>query len=153
MTHSTLILLLLVGGVVLLVAEMLLPAQGILGVLGAVALAAAVVVGFRVDSRIGFVTFVAIVVATPFAWMLWVKVWPRTPVGRKMILAPVASDLAGVGVTVGQTGMSVSELRPMGVCAFGNERFEARAERGTIPAGKPVRVVEIVDRRPTVRAV
>jgi membrane-bound ClpP family serine protease len=153
MTPTTLILLLLVGGVVLLVAEMLLPAQGILGVLGAVALAAAVVVGFRVDSRIGFVTFVAIVVATPFAWMLWVKIWPKTPVGRRMILGPVASDLADAGVAVGQTGTCVSELRPMGVCAFGNQRIEARAESGTIPAGKPVRVVEIVDRRPTVRAV
>jgi membrane-bound ClpP family serine protease len=152
MTPTTLILLLLLGGVVLLVAEMLLPTQGVLGVFGVVALGAAVVVGFRIDSRAGFGMLVAIVVAAPFAGMLWVKLWPKTSVGRRMILGPVTSGLTDAGVTVGQTGTSVSELRPMGVCAFGNERVEARAERGTIPAGKPVEVVEIVDRRPTVRA-
>ena len=152
MTPTTLILLLLLGGVVLLAAEMLLPAQGVLGVLGTLALAAAVVSAFRVDSRIGFGMLVALVLATPFAWMLWVKVWPHTPVGRKMILAPVNSVLADAGVAVGQTGIAVSDLRPMGVCAFGTERLEARAERGTIPAGMPVRVVDVTDRRPTVRA-
>ena len=153
MTPTTLILILLACGIVLLVAEMLLPAQGFLGLLGAVALGAAVVTGFRLDSRAGLALLVAVVVATPFAWMLWVKVWPHTPVGRRMILAPVASDLAGAAVAVGQTGVTVSDLRPMGVCAFGTERMEARAERGTIPAGMPVRVVEVTDRRPTVRAV
>ena len=153
MTPTTLILLLVLGGVVLLAAEMLLPAQGILGVLGALALGAAVVTAFRVDSRVGFGMLVALVLATPLAWMLWVKVWPRTPVGRRMILSPVRSDLADAGVAVGQTGITVSDLRPMGVCAFGTERLEARAERGTIPAGMPVRVVEVTDRRPTVRAV
>jgi membrane-bound ClpP family serine protease len=153
MTSQTLVILLLLAGLALLVAEMLLPSQGVLGVAGAVALAAAVVVCFRIDSRAGFAMLVAIVVAAPFAAMLWVKVWPRTPMGRRMILGPITSEIAGASVAVGQTGVSVSELRPMGVCAFGGERLEARAEHGTIPAGKPVQVVEIVDRRPTVRAV
>jgi membrane-bound ClpP family serine protease len=153
MTPLTLVILLLLAGLALLVAEMLLPAQGLLGVAGAVALGAAVVACFRIDSRAGFGMLVALVVAAPFAGMLWVKVWPRTPVGRRMILGPVASELSDAAVAVGQTGVSVSELRPMGVCAFGSERVEARAESGTIAAGKSVRVVELVDRRPTVRAV
>ena len=153
MTPGTLAILLLLAGLVLLVAEMLLPSQGILGLLGAAALAACVVVSFRIDSRLGFGVLVAMFVATPFAWMLWVKVWPKTAVGRKMILAPVAGELPDAAVAVGQSGVTVSELRPMGVCAFGDRRVEARAERGTIPAGSAVQVVEVVDRRPTVRAV
>jgi membrane-bound ClpP family serine protease len=153
MTPSTLAILLLLSGLLLLVAEMLLPSQGILGLIGAVALVAMVVVCFRVDSRLGFAVLVAMVVAAPFAGMAVVKVWPRTPIGRRMILARVSGATPAATVSVGQTGVTVSELRPMGVCAFGPERLEARAERGTIPAGRQVRIVEMSDRRPTVRAV
>lgn len=152
MTGLTLLILLLVGGVALLVAEALLPSHGVLGVLGAVALAAGVVVCFRMDSRVGLAAMLALVVAAPFAGMLWVKLWPRTPLGRRMILGPVAKGAEDVGVDVGQTGVTASELRPMGVCDFGGARVEARAELGTIPAGSRVRVVAVVDRRPTVRA-
>jgi membrane-bound serine protease (ClpP class) len=153
MTPPTLAILLLLAGLLLLVAEMLLPTQGVLGLVGAVALAASVVTCFRIDSRLGFATLVAMVVAAPFAWMLFVKVWPRTRVGRRMILAPASGALPDATVALGQTGVTVSELRPMGVCAFGNERVEARAERGTIPSGTRVQVVDLTDRRATVRAV
>lgn len=153
MTAATLIILLLLTGLVLLVAEMLLPSHGVLGVLGAVVLAAGVVVCYRVDSRIGLAALLVLVVAAPFAGMLWIKLWPRTPLGRRMILGPATTSVAEAGVEIGQTGVAASELRPMGVCDFGAGRVEARAEFGTIPAGQRVRVVAVVDRRPTVRAV
>ena len=153
MTPATLAILLLLAGIVLLVAEMLLPTHGVLGLLGAAALAGSVITCFRIDSRLGFGALAAMVLAAPFGWMLFVKIWPRTPIGRRMILAPVAGKLADAAVAVGQTGVAISELRPMGVCSFGAERIEVRAERGTIPAGTRVRVVELIDRRPTVRAV
>ena len=153
MTVGTIAILLLLAGLLLLVAEMLLPTHGVLGLLGGAALAGSVVTCFRIDSRLGFASLAAMVLAAPFAWMLFVKVWPRTPIGRRMILAPAAGRLADATVAVGQTGVAVSELRPMGVCSFGNERVEARAERGTIPPGTRVQVVELIDRRPTVRAV
>ena len=152
MSPATIAILLALAGVVLLVAEMLLPSQGILGVAGAVGLAACVVVCFRIDSRVGFGVMVAMVVAAPFAAMLWVKVWPKTAVGRRMILSPVSTEASAATVGVGQQGVALSELRPMGVCTFGTERIEARADRGTIPPGARVQVVEVVDRRPTVRA-
>ena len=153
MTLTTLVILLLLAGIVLMVAEGLLPTQGLLGVVGAVAMLAAVVMSFRIDSRVGFALLAGLVVVAPFAGMLWVKIYPKTPVGRRMILAPVAHEVVAAPVSVGQTGTTVSELRPMGTCEFGSERVEARAERGTIPAGARVQVVDVVDRRPTVRAV
>ena len=153
MSPPTLAILLALAGAALLVAEMLLPSQGVLGGAAALALAGCVVVCFRIDSRLGFGAVVAVVVAAPLVGMLWVRVWPRTAAGRRMILSPVGGDTPPATVGVGRTGVAVSELRPMGVCAFGTERLEARSERGTIPAGTRVQVVEVVDRRPTVRAV
>ena len=153
MTPATLAILLALVGVVLLIAEMLLPSGGVLGVAGGLALAACVVACFRIDSRVGFAVLVAMIVAAPVAGMLWIKIWPRTAAGRKMILAPVGGDASSAAIAVGQQGVAVSELRPMGVCDFGTERVEARADRGTIPPGTPVQVVQVVDRRPTVRAI
>jgi membrane-bound ClpP family serine protease len=153
MTPGTLAILLLLAGLILLVAETLLPSGGILGALSAAALLGCIVVCFRMDSRLGFGVLVAMVVAAPFAGMLWVKLWPRTPVGRRMILAPASREVSAVAVRVGQTGIAVSELRPMGVCDFGSERIEARADHGIIAAGSRVQVVDLVDRRPTVRVV
>jgi membrane-bound ClpP family serine protease len=85
--------------------------------------------------------------------VLWVKVWPKTAAGRRMILGPVEPNAAAPVVRVGQAGVTASELRPMGVCDFGAERVEARAERGTIPKGRRVEVIALVDGRPTVRPV
>src|SRR5687767_5441793 len=87
-TPVTLTLLLLAGGVGLLVVEMLLPTHGVLGVAGAAALVAAVVVSFRADRRVGLGLAVALVALMPVGAMLWVKVWPKTAAGRRMILAP-----------------------------------------------------------------
>lgn len=151
MTPTTLAILLLAGGVALLLVEMLLPTHGLLGIVGAAALVAAVFVSFREDRRLGLGLAVALVALAPFGAMLWVKVWPRTAVGKRMILAPVKSEPAAPPVRIGQSGVTVTELRPMGVCEFGDERFEARAERGTIGSGERVEVIALVDGRPTVR--
>ena len=153
MTPVTFALVFALAGVLLLVAEVLLPSGGVLGIAGGVALAACVVACFRIDSRLGFAVSLAMVVAAPFAGTVWVKVWPKTFVGRRMILSPVSGEASAAAVEVGKQGVAVSELRPMGVCDFGAGRLEARADRGTIAAGTRVEVVRVTDRTPTVRVV
>ena len=56
-------------------------------------------------------------------------------------------------VRVGQPGVTVSELRPMGVCEFESGRIEAISEHGMIEPGRMVKVVALSGTRPTVRAV
>ena len=153
MTLTTLVILLLLAGVVLMLAEALLPTQGLLGVVGAVAMLSAVVVSFRIDSRVGFALLAGLVVIAPFAGMLWVKLYPKTPVGRRMILGPVAHEVAAAPVSVGQTGTTVSELRPMGTCEFAGVRVEALSDQGIVAPGQTVQVVNLNNRRPTVRVV
>ena len=160
MNPPALAILLFVGGVILLLAEVFLPTHGLLGVLGAIGLLGGVGVCFSINEFLGLGAAVALVVLMPFATALWVKVWPHTPAGKRLILGPVEPSAAG-GITappvhVGQFGVVVSELRPGGVCEFGpaSERVEARSERGAvIPAGHRVEVVALVDHRPVVRAV
>jgi membrane-bound ClpP family serine protease len=97
-------------------------------------------------------------VAAPFAGAAWMKLWPKTPLGRRLILGPArpaqrAGTQAAGALRVGQTGVVVAELRPNGLCEFGGERVQARSERGVLPAGQRVAVIAVVDGRPTVRPV
>ena len=56
-------------------------------------------------------------------------------------------------IKLGQIGISVNEMRPLGECDFGDQRLEAVSELGIIAPGSKVRVVAIDNGRPTVRAV
>jgi len=154
MSFADLAILLFGIGIALLVGELLLPTHGLLGILGGGAIASAVVTCYRIDVRLGTIVLVGTAVALPFAGAAAVKIWPKTPVGRRVVLAPPPVDVVVAPlVRVGQSGVTVSELRPMGVCEFESGRIEAIAELGIIPPGRPVRVVNLSGNRPTVRAV
>ena len=143
--------LLLAIGVILLIAEVILPTHGALGVLGIGAAVAAVFVAAAHNPWAALLITVALAVATPFVWTLW----PRTPLGRRIVLPPIETPLPQPPVRVGQTGVALSQLRPMGLCEFdgGAVRVEAASEHGIIETGTAVKVVALVNNRPTVRIV
>ena len=140
-------------GVALLIGELLLPTHGLLGILGGGGVVAAIVVCYMIDFWLGTGVFIASVIATPFAGAAAVKLWPKTPVGRRVVLPPVFDAVPEPTVRVGQPGVTVSELRPMGVCEFESGRIEAISEHGMIEPGRAVKVVALSGTRPTVRAV
>lgn len=140
-------------GVVLLVGEVLLPTHGILGVAGLLGIAAAIATCFVIDRILGIGVLLASVIAAPFVVGLGVRLWERTPIGRRIVLQTPVDDVPRAPlVRIGQTGLAVTELRPMGECEFdGGLRLEATSEHGIIPIGRSVRVVALSDRRPVVR--
>jgi membrane-bound serine protease (ClpP class) len=143
---------LLIGiGVVLSVAEALLPTHGILGLLGGGSVACAIVAAARVSPWAGIALLVAAVAALPLLWVAFVHYWPRTPLGRRIVMQPLESPPPTLAVRVGQTGVAVSELRPMGLCEFDGTRVEAISEHGIIEPGTDVKVVALSNNRPTVR--
>ena len=153
MTPAMLAILCGAIGLALLGAEILLPAHGLLGILGGLAVLGAVVFCFMINQWLGGIVFLSLIVLTPFLWVGWVKIWPHTPIGRRLMLQPIRGEAHPSSLKIGQTGVAVSELRPTGVCAFADDRFEAVSEHGIIAAGRPVRVVALENNRPTVRAV
>ena len=79
--------------------------------------------------------------------------WPRTPMARKMMLPPVESRPDPLPFHMGQLGVAVSELKPMGVCEFDGRRVESVSESGVVAAGSRVKVMGADNRRPLVRVV
>src|SRR5947208_3192257 len=110
--------LLLAIGVILLIGELLLPTAGLVGLVGLMAMIAAIVVAGIQNVWAAALLPVALAIATPLLWGLWMRIWPRTPIGRRVILPPVDSTPPPPPVTVGQAGVAISQLRPMGTCEF-----------------------------------
>jgi membrane-bound ClpP family serine protease len=144
---------LLLGGLVLLAGEVLLPAQGILGVLGGACLLGSIGVGFWINQWLGAGLLTAVLIASPFAATAAINLWPKTPFGKRIILIPEPSRVTLPTVAAGETGTAISELRPMGEIEVNGQRLEARSDRGLISAGSSVRIVGLVDGRVIVRAV
>jgi len=147
------ILLLFGIGLVLLAAELFLPTHMLLGVMGILCLIAAIGKTFLLNQWIGVGVLLATVAAIPFVWSAAMHFWPKTPLGKKLILPAKEFVLDPPPVHLGQTGVAISEMRPMGVVDFAGQRVEATSEIGMIEAGRTVTVTSINNRRPLVRAV
>jgi len=142
------VLLLYFGGLILIVAEFLVPG-GVCGAAGGMAVIASAVLGsiyypdFRALILIG--EFVGVIVGILFG--LWL--FPRSPLGKAMVLSDgqqadqgwVAS--ASDNTLLHQTGEVFSPLRPSGSIVVDGRRIQAVSSGDLIERGEKVRVIEV----------
>lgn len=154
MTIEAIIPTLFFIGVVLLIAEVLLPTHGIVGAMGVLLIIVGIGYGFRLNAWLGLTLLTGSVVATPFAMVFAAKIYPNTPIGRRMMLpAGNTTPPPSVAVQLGEVGQSVSELRPTGHCQFSSGEYEVKSEGPLIHANTSVKVVNIENGQITVRAI
>src|SRR6266705_722350 len=83
----TIAYLLIVLGLVLLAAEVFIPSAGLLFLASSVCILVGVVMTFVYgDTSTGMVTLLGVFVAGPAVATLMLYLWPRTPMGRRLIL-------------------------------------------------------------------
>jgi len=155
-------ILLLVLGMGLAVLEVFVPSGGILAFLAASSVFAAIVLGFM-DGRpwVGFTILASAVLGVPGVVMLALRWWPRTPLGRRMLLdVPTGKEvLPGVPrqrslkKLVGRVGVAKSEMLPSGAITIDGRTVNALSEGMAIDAGQQVRVIEVHGNRVVVRPV
>lgn len=153
MTPLTLFILLFIAGIVLMLAELGLPTHGVLGVLGGGLILVGIGVAFSINQWLGVGVLVGTVALAPLVAVAFANLWPRTFMGRRILLPPIESAVHPPRVGLGQIGLAVSELRPMGWCEFNDQRHEVRAEMGMIAPGARVKVVSVDDGRLIVRGI
>src|SRR5437763_3637255 len=156
MSLGQLSIILAAVGIILLIAELLLPTHGVLAFVGIAALLSAIVTSFLINVWLGIGSMFGGVSIMPLIGAWLVNIWPRTRLGRELVLPShdnVSRPIEPLPVQIGATGLTVSELRPMGTCEFAGQRIEVISDLGMIPPGKQIRVVNITNRRPTVRAI
>jgi len=149
MSEVAVIALLFAAGLLVLTAELFIPSHGLLGVVGVSFLIAAIVRTFTVAGEVaGALSIVGCLVVLPALMVLAVKIWPKTPIGRR--IAPpnpivqttdTSIPIAELTAMLGCAGRSVSTLRPVGICDFGGKRVSCVSQMGMIEAGVEVRAV------------
>lgn len=154
MTPELMIPLLFAVGIALLLAEILLPTHGIVGALGVCAIVGGIIVAFQVNQWLGAGLMIGTLIATPFVVTAVLRVYPNTPVGRRMLLPNRESKIELPLVQLGDIGRTVTELRPAGACQFEAGEFEVFSEGAMmIHANTPVKVVGVESGRIVVRVI
>jgi len=140
-------IILMVAGLMLVGGEVFVPG-GIMGGIGALCLFSAVGVGFKAFGP-EFGSFIAIVtvILSGIAMYLWIRIFPKTKMGKKMTVSHSESDyrapnesLAGL---LGRTGVAVTPLRPGGFAKIDGRRVDVISETGMQESGVEVRVVRV----------
>lgn len=140
----TLILILCVVGIIAVLAELVLPG-GILGVVGALCLAGAVIATFVTHGATAGTIALGILVVLGMAVLsLWMRLFHRLPFTRQLVLnESVGVDLAlqeRQGMT-GRNGIALTDLMPSGRGEFDGERIDILAEGPSIKRGARVEIV------------
>jgi membrane-bound ClpP family serine protease len=146
--------LLYLFGVLLLLAETILPGI-ILGVIGALCVAASVLAAFFFWGPFWGTAAVAgelgLLVA---AFLVWVKLFPESRLGKRMVL-PLHGLTSSVPpdwqTLVGAEGILESPCRPVGVALLNGRRYTVLSEEGFLPRGTRVRVRKVEGTRIVVR--
>jgi membrane-bound serine protease (ClpP class) len=149
------IVVLIIVGFLMLAAEVFFTGM-VLGLLGGLCLTGAVVVAYmNYDPVTGSLVFAGICVLTLSGLIAWLAMFPRTAIGRRIMLQK--SLVKGVGERaapaelMGAHGRSLTPLRPAGTAFIAGRKVDVVAESDFIAPDEPVVVVRQEGLRVVVR--
>ncbi|MFA5688713.1 MAG: NfeD family protein [Kiritimatiellales bacterium] len=146
---------LLSTGLFLIGAEIFVPG-GILGICGAAALIAAVIIGFTVFPPVlGWLSLLLILILTALAVFLWMKFFPKSPIGRALALNQ-NSAITGKTDSEWKTGMrgtALSDLRPAGKALLDGRRADVIANSTWIEQNASIEISKVEGNRIYVRQI
>lgn len=159
-------------GILAMYVEFFVPAFGLIGVGGILAIIATVVVGYRdLPDLQATILLVTAIVVSPTALVLMLRRFPRSYLGRRLILttqltsessppsrtAESSGSTAAEGVApdtlTGQRGIAVTPLHPSGTARIGESRFSVVTNGEYLEANTEVVVIQHFGSRIVVRRV
>ncbi|MFT5052878.1 MAG: membrane-bound serine protease (ClpP class) [Chlamydiales bacterium] len=135
-------------GLLLIVAEVLIPSMGIIGLGAALCILGALGWAFQMDADLGMRLLLAAAVLVPAALMLALKLLPRSPFTKKLMARGFsfddgrAVDRRDTGLE-GAVGVVEATLRPAGTARIDDRRVDVISRGEMIEAGTRVKVVEL----------
>ena len=153
--------LLLLAGLFFAFLELFFVSYGVLTFLAVASASASIVLGFMYDQALGMGLLLVTVLGIPIFLTLFIKVWPRIGVGKKIMLQePEASKtlpdnplLHRLKELIGKIGEVKSPMLPSGVVQINGRSYDALTEGTAIDAGRKVKVVAVQGTWLVVRAV
>ena len=162
MSDLTLGYILIGAGFAFIFVEMAFSTHGMFLLLSVCLNAGGVIFVWTADSYMGVLTLVAVVLSYPILLSFVFYLWPRTPLGRRMILRKDPEEdetVATMPVLVeleqyrGRIGKAVTPLRPSGVVDFDGRRIDATSEGLMIERETWVRCLDVKAGKVIVRPV
>lgn len=135
-------------GLAIVVLELMIPSGGILSALAGIAILASIVVAFIQGGVVLgtiFMAFTAVLV--PAILLLFIRLWPKTPMGRRVLINPppaeelVPDEVQSLRQWIGERGVAVSPMLPSGAIRIGRRTMDAISEGMSIDNGTPIEVV------------
>ncbi len=154
--------LLLLLGLILAVGEIFIPSVGVLGFLSMASMLAAIGLAFYTRGiGMGLLFLALTAVAGPGTLVMALRVWPKTSMGRRLLLdvprgdellpdSPLRRMLRGL---VGKVGTAGTLMLPSGVISIEGHSVDAVSEGPPIEPGTRVRVIDVHGNRVLVRPV
>jgi len=144
MNFFIIIFLIILGIVLLLIEFTILPGITIAGIGGFLLFAYSIYLAFTsYGSLAGFLTLAFVLIVSPILILLLFK----GKTGKKMMLhamiTGVVNEVNPDKVKVGEIGISIGRLAPMGKIRVNNEIVEVKTTGGFVDPGVEVRIIEI----------
>lgn len=136
----------------LLVLEFFLPTGGMIGAAALAALVASVLVAFSHSVAAGVTILLIALATTPIIFLMMVRIWPHTPIGRRMLnrrpgeLKEIVPKRTSRGTPleelVGRIGIAKTDLLPSGLVTIDSQKLDAVSIGMPIDAGSRVIVTK-----------
>ena len=154
---QTLFYVFILAGILLICVEIFVPGA-VLGALGGLSLVAALIMAFFIfKAQVAILIAIGMILLLGVAIVLWIKLFPKSGVGKAMTLANDGRDFksADVGLSrfVGKEGEATSDLRPAGFAVIEGHRTDVLTEGEMIPRGARIRVTRVEGSRFFVRRI
>ncbi|MEN6385804.1 MAG: NfeD family protein [Phycisphaerales bacterium] len=157
------ILIILCG--ILLALEFFVPSFGLIFILAMCCLGGGIYIFFTASQTAGLAGIFISLVLVPLAFIIFYKILPHTGFGKSLTLegpkkktAEGIADSENLNNLLGKTAVTISPLRPVGMCSFENPgsvgiKLECVAESGYVEKGKTVKVIKVEGTQLTVREI
>ena len=155
------------AGLAAIIVEFFVPAAGIVGLLGFGSIVGGIVVAYsNYGPVVGSIYLITMVIITPAIIAIYFKIFPKSFVGKWLILGGVAQSGKLTGTTsdsrgedkiseqdelVGRTGTTVSMLRPSGTVRIEGKRYSVVTGGEFVDRGEVVVVTRVAGNRIHVR--
>ena len=156
---SVVVAVLLLGlGLAFIVAEVLFPSLGLLSLLATACIVGALAVAFADSTSTGLNFLIAVAVLVPIVMLVGFKLFPRSPMGRKMVAPGLSFDATATtderdSALLGREGVVESALRPTGIARIDGRRVDVVTRGELVEPPARVRVIEVTGNRVVVVAV
>lgn len=139
-------LVLQIIGVIVIIAEIILPSGGILSIIAISVLGFSLFKAFSISSNIGMIFSVADIIMIPLAVLLGLKLLAKSPVTLRKTLSKkegVVSQKKDMDQLLDASGVAVTDLRPAGSIRIDKKKIDAVTQGEYIDKGALVHVIEV----------